>query len=132
MPATLLFLSGLYRASRRAEGGTEALAIAARGGGVPPATSSVPGAVFMTITAARIPTKQIWRQIASVNQGHFDLRRVAPASVDENFASTYFEASVSGATPILTVFQLKNGAPPGGRRGSIGDGDVDVVGTPRT
>jgi len=54
MPAALLFLSGLYRALRKAEGGTAALAVAALGGGVLAAASSVTGALILGITAARI------------------------------------------------------------------------------
>lgn len=54
MPAALLLVSGLFRALRKAEGGTAALAIAALGGGVLAAASTVTGALIMGTTAARI------------------------------------------------------------------------------
>jgi hypothetical protein len=54
MPAALLFLSGLYRMLRNAEGGTPALAAAALGGGVLAAAGGVTGALILGTTAARI------------------------------------------------------------------------------
>lgn len=54
MPAALLYLSGLYRALRKAEGGTAALAVAGLGGGVLAVASTVTGALIMGTTAARI------------------------------------------------------------------------------
>jgi hypothetical protein len=54
MPAALLFVSGLYRALRKAEGGTAALAVAALGGGVLAAAGTVTAALIMGTTAARI------------------------------------------------------------------------------
>jgi hypothetical protein len=54
MPAALLFLSGLFRALREAEGGRAGLAVAALGGGVLAAASTVTGALIMGTTAARI------------------------------------------------------------------------------
>lgn len=54
MPAALLFVSGLYRALRKAEGGKAALAVAALGGGLLAAASTVTGALIMGTTAARI------------------------------------------------------------------------------
>jgi hypothetical protein len=54
MPAALLFLSGLFRALREAEGGKAALAVAALGGGVLAAASTVTGALIMGATATRI------------------------------------------------------------------------------
>lgn len=54
MPAALLWLSGLFRALGKAEGGTSALAVAALGGGVLTAASSVTGALVLGTTATRI------------------------------------------------------------------------------
>jgi hypothetical protein len=54
MPAALLFLSGLFRALREAEGGRAALAVAALGGGVLAAASTVVGALVLGVTATRI------------------------------------------------------------------------------
>jgi hypothetical protein len=45
--AALVFLSGLFRALRRAEGGPEGLAVAARGWGVLAAGSTVTGALII-------------------------------------------------------------------------------------
>jgi hypothetical protein len=54
MPAALLFLSGLLRALREVEGGKAGLAVAALGGGVLAAASTVIGALTMGVTATRI------------------------------------------------------------------------------
>ena len=54
MPAGLLFVSGLFRALREAEGGTAGLAVAALGGGVLAAASTVVGALIIGTTATRI------------------------------------------------------------------------------
>src|SRR5581483_1804274 len=54
MPAALLAVSGLFRALREAEGGKPALAIAALGGGVLAAASTVTGALLMGVTATTI------------------------------------------------------------------------------
>jgi len=54
MPAALLAMSGLLRALREAEGGKAGLAIAALGGGVLAAASTVTGALIMGVTATRI------------------------------------------------------------------------------
>jgi hypothetical protein len=54
MPAALLAVSGLFRALREAEGGRPGLAIAALGGGVLAAASTVTGALIMGVTATRI------------------------------------------------------------------------------
>ena len=54
MPAALLFLSGLFRALREAEGGRAGLAVAALGGGVLAAASTVTGALILGATATRI------------------------------------------------------------------------------
>jgi hypothetical protein len=54
MPAALLWLSGLFRALRRAEGGTPGLAVAALGGGVLAAAGTVTGALVLGTTATRI------------------------------------------------------------------------------
>jgi hypothetical protein len=54
MPAALLFLSGLFRALREAEGGKAGLAVAALGGGVLAAASTVTGALILGVTATRI------------------------------------------------------------------------------
>lgn len=54
MPAALLWLSGLFRLLRNAEGGRPALAFAALGGGVLAAASTVTGALIEGATAARI------------------------------------------------------------------------------
>ena len=54
MPAVLLFLSGLFRALREAEGGRPGLAVAALGGGVLAAASTVTGALILGVTATRI------------------------------------------------------------------------------
>ena len=54
MPAALLFLSGLYRALREAEGGKAGLAVAALAGGVLAAASTVTGALILGVTATRI------------------------------------------------------------------------------
>ena len=54
MPAALLFLSGLFRALREAEGGKAGLAVAALGGGVLAAASTVTGSLVLGVTATRI------------------------------------------------------------------------------
>ena len=54
MPAALLFLSGLFRALREAEGGRAGLAIAALGGGVLAAAGTVTAALILGTTATRI------------------------------------------------------------------------------
>ena len=54
MPAALVFLSGLFRALREAEGGRAGLALAALGGGVLAAAGAVTGALIMGVTATRI------------------------------------------------------------------------------
>jgi hypothetical protein len=54
MSSVLLFLSGLVRALRRAEGGTSGLALATLGGGVLAATSTVTGALIGGTMASRI------------------------------------------------------------------------------
>src|SRR4029453_14054277 len=54
MPAALLWLSDLFRALRRAEGGTPGLAVAALGGGVLAAAGTVTGALVLGTTATRI------------------------------------------------------------------------------
>lgn len=54
MPAALLFVSGLFRMLREAEGGKAGLAVAALGGGVLAAASTVVGALIMGTTATRI------------------------------------------------------------------------------
>ena len=53
MPAALLLLSGLFRALRRAEGGTSGLTVAALAGGVLTAASTVIGALVLGTTATR-------------------------------------------------------------------------------
>lgn len=53
MPAALLLTSGLFRALAKAEGGTAALGVAALGGGVLAAASTVTGALVVG-TATRI------------------------------------------------------------------------------
>jgi hypothetical protein len=54
MAAALVWLSGHFRALRRAEGGTPAVALVAPGGGVLAAASTVAGALIQGTTAARI------------------------------------------------------------------------------
>lgn len=54
MSAALLWLSGLFRLLRAAEGGTPALAIAALAGGVLAAASTVTGALLLGTIAARV------------------------------------------------------------------------------
>lgn len=54
MPAALLFLSGLFRALREAEGGKAGLAVTALAGGVLAAASTVMGALILGTTAVRI------------------------------------------------------------------------------
>lgn len=54
MSASLLWLSGLFRALRRVEGGTPGLALVALGGGVLAAASTVTGALIAGTTATRI------------------------------------------------------------------------------
>lgn len=54
MSAALVWLSGLFRALRRAEGGTPALAMVALAGGVLAAASTVAGALIEGTTATRI------------------------------------------------------------------------------
>lgn len=54
MPAALVFLSGLFRALSRAEGGGPALAWAGLGGGILAAASTVTGALILGTTAVRI------------------------------------------------------------------------------
>lgn len=54
MPAALLFLSGLFRALRQAEGGTARLALAALGGGILAAAAGATGALILGTTATRI------------------------------------------------------------------------------
>jgi hypothetical protein len=54
MPAALLFLSGLFRALREAEGGRAGLAAAALGGGVLAAAATVTGALVLGVTATRV------------------------------------------------------------------------------
>ncbi len=54
MPAVLLWLSGLFRALRKAEGGTPGLSLAALGGGVLAAAGTVTGALVAGTTANRI------------------------------------------------------------------------------
>jgi hypothetical protein len=54
MAAALLWLSGHFRALRRAEGGTPGIALIALGGGVLAAASTVTGALIEGVTAARI------------------------------------------------------------------------------
>jgi hypothetical protein len=54
MSAVLLFLSGLFRAVREAEGGKAGLAVAVLGGGVLAASSTVTGALILGTTATRI------------------------------------------------------------------------------
>jgi hypothetical protein len=54
MSAVLLWLSGLFRAVRKAEGGTPGLALAALAGGVLAAASTVTGALIEGTTATRI------------------------------------------------------------------------------
>jgi hypothetical protein len=54
MPAALLFLSGLFRALREAEGGTARLALAALGGGILAAAAGATGALILGTTAASI------------------------------------------------------------------------------
>ena len=54
MPAALVFLSGLFRALRQAEGGTARLALAALGGGILAAAAGATGALILGTTAARI------------------------------------------------------------------------------
>ena len=54
MPAALVFLSGLFHALRRAEGGTARLALVALGGGILAAAAGATGALILGTTAARI------------------------------------------------------------------------------
>jgi hypothetical protein len=54
MSAALLWLSGLFRALRKAEGGTAGLAMAALGGGVLAAAAAVSGALIEGTIATRI------------------------------------------------------------------------------
>ena len=54
MPPALLAVSGLFRALREAEGGRPGLAVAALGGGVLAAASTVTGALILGVTATRI------------------------------------------------------------------------------
>lgn len=54
MPAALLAVSGLFRAVREAEGGKAGLAIAALGGGVLAAASTVTGALILGTMSVRI------------------------------------------------------------------------------
>ena len=54
MPAALVFLSGLFRALRQAEGGTARFALGALGGGILAAAAGATGALILGTTAARI------------------------------------------------------------------------------
>lgn len=54
MPAALLFISGLFRALREAEGERAGLAVAALSGGVLAAASTVTGALVLGVAATRI------------------------------------------------------------------------------
>ena len=54
MPAGLVFLSGLFRALRQAEGGTARFSLAALGGGILAAAGGAIGALVLGTTAARI------------------------------------------------------------------------------
>jgi hypothetical protein len=54
MSAALVWLSGLFRALRKAEGGTPAIALVALAGGVLAATSTITGALVEGTTATRI------------------------------------------------------------------------------
>jgi hypothetical protein len=54
MPAGLLFLSGLFRALRQAEGGTAQFSPAALGGGILAAAGGAIGTLVLGTTAARI------------------------------------------------------------------------------
>ena len=54
MPAALLFVSGLFPALRQAEGGIAGVAVAALGGGVLAAATTVTGALIVGVTASRI------------------------------------------------------------------------------
>jgi hypothetical protein len=53
MPAALLFLSGLFAALRRCEGGRPRLAVAALGGGVLAGAATITGALVLGTTATR-------------------------------------------------------------------------------
>jgi MFS family permease len=55
MPAALLFLSGLFAALRKAEGGRSRLAVAALAGGGLAAAATVTGALVLGTTANRFP-----------------------------------------------------------------------------
>ena len=54
MPAALVFVSGLFRALRKAEGGIAGVAVAALAGGVLAAAATVTGALIMGVSASRI------------------------------------------------------------------------------
>lgn len=54
MSSALVYLSGLYRALRRAEGGTSGLALTALGGGILAAAATVTGALIEGTITARI------------------------------------------------------------------------------
>lgn len=54
MPAALVFVSGLFQALRKAEGGIAGIAVAALGGGVLAAAATVTGALIMGVAASRI------------------------------------------------------------------------------
>ena len=110
MPAALLFLSGLFTALRKAEGGRPRLAVVALTGGILTAAATVTGALVLGVTATRYAdlgpggTRALWTMFllsigASLTGQVLLIGATAAVSLHTRLFSPWF----NGASIILAV-----------------------------
>jgi hypothetical protein len=113
MPAALVFLSGLFRTLREAEGGSAALAVAALGGGALAAASTVIGALTLGATAARIADigaagARIWWTVFLMSFGAtlLGLLLMLGATAVVSFESRLFARWFGPASVVLALVSI--------------------------
>lgn len=113
IPAALVFLSGLYRALRHAEGGKDGLAVAALGGGVLAAASTVMGALILGVTATRIADigpagARLWWTmfLMSIGATLLGLLLLIGATAVVSLQSRLFARWFAMASVVLTVVSI--------------------------
>lgn len=113
MLAALLLVSGLFRALRKAEGGTAAFAVAALGGGVLAAASTVAGALIMGTTAVRIAdigpaSARLWwtMYLLSIDASLFGLLLLIGATAILSLESRLFPRWFALASVVLALVSI--------------------------
>ncbi len=113
MVSVLVWLSGLFRALRKAEGGTPAVALVALAGGVLAAASTVLGALIEGVTAARISdlgtslAGVFWTMyLLSIGATLFGLLLVIGATAVVCLRTRLFGRRFATASIVLTILSM--------------------------